>query len=154
MPHIIVKLYKGRSDQQKKALADKIAEDVIAVTECKETDVSIAFEEFEPADWAEKVYRPDILEGEGELIKKPGYDPFAKTEPTKESQKEGLMAYVREAAETAAQQDTTGDFNPMSWLDLELEDNPSSFDLFFDTPWDELFDEEKGNRMMAVRQAL
>ena len=154
MPHVIVKLYKGRSDQQKKALADKIAEDVIAVTQCKETAVSIAFEEFDPGDWAEKVYRPDILEGKGELIKKPGYDPFVKTEPLKESPEEGLMAYVRETTETAAQEDTTGDFNPMSWLDLELEDNPNAFDLFFDTPWDELSDAEKGNRRMVVRRLL
>lgn len=154
MPHIIVKMYKGRSDQEKKALADKIAEDVIAVTECKATSVSIAVEEFEPVDWAEKVYRPDILEGKGELIKKPGYDPFAKTEPTRKIQEEGLMAYVREAAESAAQYNTTGDFNPMSWLDLELEEKPNSFDLFFDTPWDELSDEEKGNRMMAIRRML
>jgi len=154
MPHVIVKMYKGRSDQQKKELADKIAQDVIAVTECKERSVSVAIEEFDPADWTEKVYRPDILEGKGDLIKKPGYDPIARTEPTKESQEEGLMAYVREAAETGAREDSTGNFNPMSWLDLELQDNPNSFDLFFDTPWDELSAEEKGNRMMAVRSLL
>ncbi len=154
MPHVIVKLYKGRSGQQKKVLADKITEDVIAVTECKETAVSIAFEEFEPADWAEKVYRPDILEGKGELIKEPGYDPFVETGEKQESREEDLMAYVREAAEAATREDTTGNFNPMSWLDLELEDNPHSFDSFFDTPWDELSDEEKGKRMMAIRRVL
>lgn len=154
MPHVIVKMYKGRSDQQKKTLADKIAEDIIAVTECKEATVSIAFEEFEPEDWAEKVYRPDILESEGELIKKPGYDPFVKTKPTTENQKEGLVAYVRESVQTAVQEDASGNFNPMSWLDIELEDNPNSFDLFFDTPWDELSDQEKTSRTMAIRRAL
>jgi len=154
MPHIIVKMYKGRSDRQKKELADKITADVIAVTECKERAVSIAFEEFEPADWADEVYRPDILEGAGELFKKPGYDPFAGTELPQENQEEGLMAYVRNAGEIAGREDTTGDFNPMSWLDLELEDNPQSFDPFFDIPWNELSDEEKGKRMMAIRRVL
>ncbi len=154
MPHVIVKMYKGRSDEQKKALADKLTADVIAVTECKETAVSITFEEFEPSDWAEKVYRPDILEGAGELFQKPGYDPFAKTKVAQENQEEGLMAYVRDAAAIGAREDTTGNFNPMSWLDLELEDNPQSFDPFFDTHWDELSDEEKEKRMMAIRRVL
>ncbi|MCG8633018.1 MAG: tautomerase family protein [Desulfobacterales bacterium] len=154
MPHVIVKLYKGRSDSQKKTLADKIAGDVIAVTGCKERSVSVAFEEFEPEDWTEKVYCPDILEGKGELIKKPGYDPFAGKEEKQETREEELMAYVRGAAEAAVAEDTTGHFNPMSWLDLELEDNPQSFDPFFDTPWDELPDEEKAKRMMAIRRVL
>lgn len=154
MPHVIVKMYKGRSDQQKKILADKICEDIIAVTECNEAAVSIAFEEFEQEEWAEKVYRPDILEGKGVLVKKPGYNPFARTQPAKENQNEELISNVRKAAEMAAREDTSGNFNPMSWMDIELEDNPGSFDLFFDTPWDELSDEEKQNRMITIRRAL
>jgi hypothetical protein len=31
MPHIIVKLYPGRSDQQKTQLAEEIAKDVVAI---------------------------------------------------------------------------------------------------------------------------
>jgi hypothetical protein len=41
-----------------------------------EKSVSVAFEEINPEDWAEKVYRPDILENEKKLYKKPGYNPF------------------------------------------------------------------------------
>jgi len=41
-----------------------------------------------------------------------------------------------------------------AWLDLELEEYPHSFDPFFDTPWKELSDQEKGERMMAVRRML
>jgi 4-oxalocrotonate tautomerase len=29
-----------------------------------------------PGDWADKVYKPDILNGDGELYKKPGYNPL------------------------------------------------------------------------------
>lgn len=155
MPHIIVKLYAGRSEQQKKELTEKIVESVISTTECKETAVSVAIEEFEPHDWAEKVYKPDILNKQETLSKKPGYNPFSeKAEEKKQTDTPGLMEYVREALALAAQEDTSGIFSPMSWMDLELEDNPHSFDPFFDTPWDKLSDPEKEERRMAIRQML
>jgi 4-oxalocrotonate tautomerase len=76
MPHVIVKLYAGRSEEVKQRLADEIVRDVVAVAKCDESAVSVAFEEFEPSDWPEKVYRPDILEKKQLLYKKPGYNPF------------------------------------------------------------------------------
>ena len=39
-----------------------------------EESVSVAMEEVEPRDWAEKVYKPDIVNKPKELYKKPGYD--------------------------------------------------------------------------------
>ncbi len=77
MPHIIVKLYPGKSEQDKKDLTKKIVENVVSVTQCKETAVSVAIEEIQPDDWAETVYRPDIMDGPGILYKQPGYDPFS-----------------------------------------------------------------------------
>ncbi|SMD07619.1 4-oxalocrotonate tautomerase [Desulfocicer vacuolatum DSM 3385] len=155
MPHIVVKLYAGRSEQQKKELTEKIVKNIVDVTQCKEAAVSVAIEEFEPHDWTEKVYKPDILDKAETLYRKPGYDPFSQTSEDKEQDKKpSLMDYVRSSAELAAKEDTSGDFNPMSWLDLELEDNPHSFDPFFDTPWHELSDQEKGERMMAIRRVL
>lgn len=154
MPHIIVKLYEGRPARQKKELADKIAADVVAATGCRDTAVSVAFEEYAPGEWAEQVYRPDILDCPGELVKEPGYDPFAGTEPPSEDPSGALMEFVRGAAEAAALQDTTGYFNPMSWLDQELEETPGTFDPCFDRPWDTLSDAEKADRMVAVRQVL
>ena len=76
MPHIIVKLYPGRSDEQKTHLAEEIVKDVVTIAKCEEKSVSVAFEEIKPEDWAEKVYRPDILENPQRLYKKPGYNPF------------------------------------------------------------------------------
>ncbi len=76
MPHIIVQLYPGRTEQQKQQLADAITQDVISIAECEEKSVSVAFEEVEPVDWAEKVYRPEILEKQDKLYKKPGYNPL------------------------------------------------------------------------------
>lgn len=76
MPHIIVKLYPGRSEEQKKELAEKIAQDVVAIAKCEEKTVSVAFEEIPPEDWPQKVYKPDILDKSDKLYKKPGYNPF------------------------------------------------------------------------------
>jgi 4-oxalocrotonate tautomerase len=76
MPHVIVKLYPGRSEQQKIRLAEAIVKDVVATVKCGEESVSVAIEEVKPEDWAEKVYKPDILNTPGKLYKKPGYNPF------------------------------------------------------------------------------
>ena len=76
MPHVIVKLHPGRSDQQKELLAEEIVKDVVVIAKCEEKSVSVAFEEIDPADWPNKVYKPDILDKRESLIKKPGYNPF------------------------------------------------------------------------------
>ena len=73
MPHVIVKLWPGKSEQQKRRLAQKITEDVMDVLHYGEESVSVAFEEVEPGDWAAKVYQPDILGNAATLYKKPGY---------------------------------------------------------------------------------
>lgn len=76
MPHVIIKLWPGKTEEQKQKLTDAIVKDMVSITDCKESSISVAFEEVDPDDWAEDVYRPDILEGEDKLYKKPGYDPF------------------------------------------------------------------------------
>jgi 4-oxalocrotonate tautomerase len=76
MPHVIVKLLPGRSESQKSQLAEQLVKDVVAIAKCDEGSVSVAIEEIQPADWAEKVYRPDILNRPEKLYKKPGYNPF------------------------------------------------------------------------------
>ena len=77
MPHIIVKMYPGRTDEQKQRLAEAITESVTKIAGCEEQAVSVSIEEIDREVWPEKVYRPDILEKEETLIKKPGYNPFA-----------------------------------------------------------------------------
>jgi 4-oxalocrotonate tautomerase len=74
MPHVIVKLWPGKSEQQKARLADKIAKDVMDVFNYGEEAVSVGFEEIKSKDWNEKVYKPDIKNKWDTLYKKPGYD--------------------------------------------------------------------------------
>ena len=73
MPHVIVKLYPGRSEQQKIQLAEQIVKDVVTIIKCGEESVSVAIEEVKPEDWAEKVYKPEIQNMPDKLYKKPGY---------------------------------------------------------------------------------
>ena len=74
MPHVIVKLWPGKSEQQKQRLADQIVKDVMNVLNYGEESVSVAIEEIPAADWAEKVYKPDIVNNSDKLYKNPGYD--------------------------------------------------------------------------------
>jgi 4-oxalocrotonate tautomerase len=74
MPHVIVKLWPGKSDQQKARLAEKIAKDVMDVLNYGEESVSVGFEEIKSQDWKEKVYKPDIQDKWDKLYKKPGYE--------------------------------------------------------------------------------
>lgn len=74
MPHVIVKLWPGKSEQQKARLADKIVKDVMDVFNYGEESISVAFEEVKSKDWKEKVYKPDIENKWDTLYKKPGYD--------------------------------------------------------------------------------
>ena len=76
MPHVIVKLYPGRSEEQKTKLAVEIVKNVVAIAKCEEKSVSVAFEEIKKEDWAEKIYKPDILNRNDILYKDPGYNPF------------------------------------------------------------------------------
>ncbi len=75
MPHVVVKLWPGKSEQQKARLSEAIVKDVMNVLNYGEESVSVAIEEVKSEDWAEKVYKPDIQNKCEEPYKKPGYDP-------------------------------------------------------------------------------
>jgi 4-oxalocrotonate tautomerase len=74
MPHVLVKLYSGRSEQQKARLAEAVSQAVVATLKLDEKSVSVAIEDVEPANWTREVYKPDILNNP-KIYKKPGYDP-------------------------------------------------------------------------------
>jgi 4-oxalocrotonate tautomerase len=61
MPHVIVKLWPGKSKKQKAKLAEEITKAVMTVLNYGEESVSVAMEEVGPDDWMDKVYEPDIL---------------------------------------------------------------------------------------------
>jgi 4-oxalocrotonate tautomerase len=75
MPHVIVKMYPGRSEQQKAELAAAIVKNITSITNVGDDAVSVAIEEVAPSDWGAKVYKPDITNCSGKLYKQPGYPP-------------------------------------------------------------------------------
>jgi len=75
MPHVIVKLLPGRTEEQKLKLTDMIVKAVVEAANAGEASVSVAFEEIPKDRWAKEVYKPDIIEKENTLYRKPGYRP-------------------------------------------------------------------------------
>jgi 4-oxalocrotonate tautomerase len=73
MPHVIVKLWPGKSEQQKVRLAEAITKDVMDLFDYGEESVSVAMEEVPSQEWAKQVYQPDIQDQWAKLYKKPGY---------------------------------------------------------------------------------
>ncbi|MEN6370120.1 MAG: tautomerase family protein [Thermotogota bacterium] len=71
MPHVIVKMFPGRSEDKKKQLAAAIARDVASIAGCSEAVVSVAIEEIAQERWDEEVYGPDILGRKKSLYKEP-----------------------------------------------------------------------------------
>lgn len=73
MPHVIVKLWPGKSQKQKQRLADAIVREVADQLGYGDESVSVAFVEIPAADWKSRVYDPDIVAHADQLLKKPGY---------------------------------------------------------------------------------
>ena len=73
MPHVVVKLWPGKSEQEKQRLADAITRNVMEILHSGADSVSVAIEEVAAGDWAEQVYAPEIRGKSETLYKKPGY---------------------------------------------------------------------------------
>ena len=73
MPHVIVKMHVGRTDEQKLKLAQEVTRAVMAALGSAESSVSVAVEDVQPSEWRARVYEPDILGKPDTLYKKPGY---------------------------------------------------------------------------------
>ncbi|MCP8937551.1 tautomerase family protein [Alsobacter sp. SYSU M60028] len=77
MPHVIVKLYPGRSDAQKRELSEAIARAVMDSVGSAERSISVSVEDVSPDDWQARVYEPEIAGRPDILFKKPGYGRLA-----------------------------------------------------------------------------
>ncbi len=72
MPHIIVKMYPGRSHEQKQALAQELTKTLMSVLGSKKEVISVGIEDIAPTDWAELVNKPDVLAKPDTIYKQPG----------------------------------------------------------------------------------
>ncbi|MEC5408243.1 tautomerase family protein [Paraburkholderia sp. MPAMCS5] len=73
MPHVIVKAWPGKTEQQKQRLAEAITRDVMEILGYGPDSVSVSFEEVASERWRDEVYLPDIKAHPETLYKKPGY---------------------------------------------------------------------------------
>ncbi len=73
MPHVEIKCFAGRTDEQKRQCAEKVAEAVAESLGCKLTSVSVAIKDCAPEEWKAEVWDKNIVPDEPYLYKKPGY---------------------------------------------------------------------------------
>jgi 4-oxalocrotonate tautomerase len=73
MPHVIIKLFPGRTEEQKETLTRRVVDVIEETAGVDEKAVSVSFEEVSPEDWDELVVRPDIAEKRDQVTKFPGY---------------------------------------------------------------------------------
>jgi len=75
MPHVVIKMYKGRTQQQKQQMSDAVSKALLQSINCTDDHISIAVEEYEKSEWGEKVFYPEIEKNRETLLKKPNYKP-------------------------------------------------------------------------------
>lgn len=73
MPHVTVKLWPGKTERQKLRLAEAISRDVVEILNFGSESVSVSFEEVPSEEWKDRVYLPEIVNGNSRLYKRPGY---------------------------------------------------------------------------------
>ena len=72
MPHVEIKCFPGRTEEQKIKCAEEVTKAITETMGCAASSVSIAIKEIDQSDWKEKVWDTQIA-SDANLYKKPGY---------------------------------------------------------------------------------
>ncbi len=73
MPHATIKIWPGKTEEQKQLLAERITEVITETLEGKKESVSVSIIEVEPNKWGTEVYKNEIIGDQAHLYKAPGY---------------------------------------------------------------------------------
>ncbi len=73
MPHVNIRMYPGRTDEQKQALTDKVIEAFGEALDIPPRWLTVAIEEVDADDWHAQVVGPEILAKADLLTKQPEY---------------------------------------------------------------------------------
>lgn len=74
MPHISVKMLKGRTEEQKQEAAKKLTAALCEALGCVDSHITVGIEDFTAEEWQD-VFAKDIEGKKDTLYKKPSYDP-------------------------------------------------------------------------------
>lgn len=73
MPHVEIKCFPGRSEEQKTRCAEEVTKAITETMGCDASSVSVAIKEIEKEEWKDKVWDTHIAPEKDSLYKKPGY---------------------------------------------------------------------------------
>ena len=73
MQHVEIKCFSGRTEDQKRQCAEKVAEDISATLGCEISSVSVAIKDIDEKDWKSEVWDKNIIADKDYLYKEPGY---------------------------------------------------------------------------------
>ena len=73
MPHVNIKCYPGKTEEQKRKLAEKKTEAIIEIMEAGEEGISIVIEKIPEEKWENIVWKKEISNKREMLYKAPGY---------------------------------------------------------------------------------
>lgn len=75
MPHISIKMLKGRSDEQKKAAAENVSKALSDALGCGTSHITVAVEDYTAEEWQD-VFKTEITDKADDVMYiKPAYDP-------------------------------------------------------------------------------
>ena len=72
MPHVEIKCFPGRTEEQKTRCAEEVTKAIAETMGCNESSVSVAIKEIAQDDWKSQVWDTQIAP-DTNLYKKPGY---------------------------------------------------------------------------------
>lgn len=73
MPHISLKMLKGRTDEQKALAAQKLSAALCEALGCSSEHVSVEVKDYTPEEWQD-VFAAEIADNK-DIVQKPNYDP-------------------------------------------------------------------------------
>ena len=74
MPHIGIKILKGRTQEQKEKLAAALVRTLTKELGCSEHYVTCTIEDFDAVQW-QKVFEEEVTKKQDKVFKKAEYDP-------------------------------------------------------------------------------
>jgi phenylpyruvate tautomerase PptA (4-oxalocrotonate tautomerase family) len=74
MPHISIKMLKGRTKEQKERAAEAAMKAIMEALNIGETYITVSVEDYTAKEW-QKVFKEEITDKQDKIFIKPKYDP-------------------------------------------------------------------------------